>query len=156
MPDIDSVVPTEEQLDRLEGALLHIQENPEQWDQLNWIIQDDCGTTACVAGHVVLREGHLVRSVWHYFDADGAFGWLTQVTVDGEWVSFNVRDVAQELLGLDSYRTALLFTSSNSLPELWMAFEGISGGTRRAPEGAVTKKQRADLAGLPRFYRAES
>lgn len=154
MPDIDSVVPTEKQLDRLEGALLHIQEHPEQWDQSDWIVQDDCGTTACVAGHVVLRENYPVQRVRHYFDAHGGFDWLTQVMVDGEWTSMGIRDVAQELLGLDNYRATLLFAPSNSLPYLWIAFEEISGGTRRAPEGAVTWKQRVDFAGDRRFYRA--
>jgi hypothetical protein len=154
--DIDSVVPTKEQLDRLEGALLHIQEHPEEWDQSDWIVQNDCGTVACVAGHVVLREGYPVRRVRHYFDAHGGFVWLTQVMVDGEWTSTSIRNVAQKLLGLDNFRASRLFAPHNSLPELWMAFEGISEGRRRAPQGAVTEEQRADLTRIHTFYRADS
>ena len=157
MSQIESVVPTEEQLDRLEGALRHIQDHPGQWKQDDWLTPTECGTAACLAGHVVLREGYRVKVAPWYFDATGEYQTVPQVLVDDRWMpSSIVSELAQDLLGLDSYRVALLFASSNTLPEMWLALEEISGGTRRAPEGAVTEEQRADLARRCAHYRADS
>jgi hypothetical protein len=157
MTETESVVPTEEQLDRLEGALRHIQAHPGEWDQSDWLTVTECGTAACLAGHVVLREGYRVKVAPWYFDASGQYLTVPQVLVEGEWRTANVTsEIAQELLGLDDYRAGLLFASSNTLPVLWLAFEVISGGARRAPEGAVTERQRSDFARHLEFYRADS
>lgn len=47
---------------------------PEHYDQKNWIIDSDCGTACCIAGHVATRLG--VRKNHAYFDAwaDKAMG----------------------------------------------------------------------------------
>jgi hypothetical protein len=152
------MVPTEEQLDRLEDALHHVQTHPEQWRQSDWMTVTECGTVACLAGHVVLRAGFETRSAPWYFDLDHPREVVPQVRVDGQWriATVVVRDVAKELLGLDEYRTTLLFAGSNTLPEMWLALEEISDGTRRAPQDAVTDEQREDLVDRCAHYRARS
>jgi hypothetical protein len=51
-------------LARLDAALAHIDEHPEDWDQSQWV----CGTHACVAGRICLQAG--------ITDPDG--GWSAQ------------------------------------------------------------------------------
>lgn len=51
--------------DVLKAGIAHAEENLKHWNQLDWFSmgtrfpdeKDDCGTTACLAGHILLAQG---------------------------------------------------------------------------------------------------
>ena len=46
-------------IELLDAALAYIDEHPEEWDQSTW----DCGTTACIAGHMARLSGEYLPVV---------------------------------------------------------------------------------------------
>jgi hypothetical protein len=96
----------------LKLVMKDIEADPERWNQDGWfkasdsqcrrsylgeitVQADACGTTACLAGHVLIREGYQPT----------VFG--TFVSREGRWV--NPDTVAAELLGLTETQTQDLF-----------------------------------------------
>jgi len=115
---VEHPVPTIGNPELLKLVMKDIEAEPERWDQDNWfrpseeqrrdawrerVVQADaCGTTACLAGHVLIREGY-------------------QPTVFGSFVSPEGRGVtpdvvASELLGLSEDQTYDLFHYTSSSP----------------------------------------
>jgi hypothetical protein len=39
------------------AGLAHAELDLNAWDQRNWTYTEDCGTTACLAGHILLSQG---------------------------------------------------------------------------------------------------
>lgn len=91
----------------LRNALDDIAAHPEDHNQRVWI----CGTTACLAGRIVLRAG------WKPFtdamDEDGA---VSRV-VKGDEIDF-VPDVATRIIGLRAQEGAVLWNARNTLDDL--------------------------------------
>jgi hypothetical protein len=77
---------------------------------------ETCGTTMCLAGHVVTQAGFpLLLRADGWGDADDR-GEAGRCLVDGKAVS--ISEKAQELLGLTDGQAAIMFTTGNmSLPE---------------------------------------
>jgi hypothetical protein len=80
----------------LKLAVKRIEADPQSWNQGEWVLQGACGTTFCLAGHVLM--------------ADGGYDVLTDE--DGPY--FPIPDpgaVAGGLLGLDPSQILALFHS---------------------------------------------
>lgn len=131
---------TELNVPLLSKVLEHVTAHPEEWDQANWAVQRDCGTTYCVAGWTVAMTGHDID--WHEYDPNDndvlprgvhrsvyadvhAFGGYTDTT--GGCRAY-IPDVAQFELGLNYEQRKRLFKGSNDLDTLWQLAEEFSHG----------------------------
>lgn len=105
----------------LDDALAHIRAHPEEWDQAEWV----CGTTACLAGHLVmLGDGATIEDL-HRMEGAG----------DGDGPCISER--ARQLLGLprssnqSGEATAMvLFGGGNSLDDLERFVGHVKAGHR--------------------------
>ncbi len=80
---------TQINFERLDAAITHAVENPDEFDMGSWFERSTCGTTACLAGTVAVQAG------W-----TPVFGeWLQAEDVVRDGVRHPVWDVARELLG---------------------------------------------------------
>lgn len=90
---------------QLRTALEHIKANPDEWDQSTWF----CGTAACLAGHIVLRDG------WEPIDYDHR-NLAYHISKDG--AVEEVDAVASRILGIMPIEGAVLWDSRNTLQSL--------------------------------------
>lgn len=140
-------------------VLRSIAEHPALHEQAEWIgdegikgeavefdlddFENECGTTACIAGWALLHEGYTFR-----FEAkeDGEWGPYTDLhAVKGDEEPIGTRtfpDVASQLMGGDDYLTAsrffdLFFTNGNeeAIAELMYAYENGEPPLRAFPAG---------------------
>lgn len=92
----------------LRNALDDIAAHPEDHDQSVWI----CGTTACLAGRIVLRAG------WQPVTKDPDYGDDAAYRVTkGDDIDF-VPDVATRIIGLRAQEGAVLWDARNTLDDL--------------------------------------
>lgn len=102
-------------ISRLDRALAYIEAHPDEHNQRVWLKAASCGTTACLAGHVVMQEhpdGH--PSGVYYHEGGHAYDfWL----VPGG-MQLPVAQEAARLLGLDEEQADSLFCGSNTLDDL--------------------------------------
>jgi hypothetical protein len=82
-----------------------------------------CGTGCCIAGNVVLQAG--AKLVGELYSRDPLTGKevRSKDTVSNEEVEFegeiySIRDLAQKLLGLDSYEAGRLFSADNNVDDI--------------------------------------
>lgn len=130
----------------LDKALQRIIDEPRSWDQASWCgisdasllpeidspLESVCGTTACLAGHLLLSSGRYGLSVVvdHYTDDDGAA--ITDKGVYFYLIADGLPDhdpgvyeegAAMNLLGLTYSEAETLFGASNtSTPQTFAAF----------------------------------
>lgn len=105
----------------LDDALAYIRAHPEEWDQAEWV----CGTTACLAGHLVmLGDGATIEDL-HRMEGAG----------DGDGPCISER--ARQLLGLPrasngagDVTAMVLFGGSNSLDDLERFVGHVKAGHR--------------------------
>lgn len=84
-------------------VLEHIEAHPEEHNQAYFAGRNECGTTACIAGHTLLVSGQ-----YHLGAFDGEeFEFIQSAT--GEYVIAS--DTAQEMLGLTQDQRETLFFS---------------------------------------------
>jgi hypothetical protein len=88
----------------LDAVLGYIEAHPEQHNQSLYGIQNECGTTACVAGHAVLMAGDEVE--W-YNHEDKNQRIMMSVKHDGQWMP--VFEAARSVLDLSSQQAIELF-----------------------------------------------
>jgi len=87
--------------ERLDAAITHGYEHPEEFDMDAWFRRMPCGTTACLAGTVVRQAG------WEPSEFDDETGTTYLAGKDGHKRS--VRYVAAELLGLAHDQVSAMF-----------------------------------------------
>jgi PAS domain-containing protein len=93
-------------------ALAHIEAHPDQWDQDTWI----CGTTACLAGWIVLRNG------WTPLDSQEDPDWMdvqdVSLVVDPDGGIDQCPAAASRILGILPEEGDCLWESTNTLTDL--------------------------------------
>src|SRR5919112_588635 len=95
-------------LKRLDEAISWIEAHPEEHDQRYWLARTRCGTTACLAGVLALRDGWvpvwgpttIKRSRW------GEDLFETHLVTKGGRIAL-VINVASEILGIDDDQQAV-------------------------------------------------
>lgn len=104
---------TVEGLQRLDAALAYIEAYPDEHEQRTWAWSTPCGTTYCLAGHVVVQAGAEIR--WRPFD-DDSFRDAEFCTYQGD--QRVIAGLAGELLGVDYEDADDLFAAVNTLADL--------------------------------------
>lgn len=135
-PTIDA--PPTVNVDRLRRELEYVTRHRDRWEQVVWIARYHCGTTACLAGNVVLNAGYRPYyedpadddTSWIYVDDPGVVG---GIPVERDRFVRTVADVAQTLLGLYDDQADRLFQSTNSLYDLWRLAEEFTDGAIQVP-----------------------
>jgi hypothetical protein len=88
-----------------------------------------CGTFACLAGDVVAEAGEQLRlrpsaATLTVTDDGRASVWIAECTESGG----SIGSAARRILGLTIPQATALFDGSNSLADLWLLAEAMSGG----------------------------
>jgi len=112
----------------LRKMLEHITAHPEEWDQDTWASESEtstCGTSFCLAGHVVNSLGHPL--VWRENLDHTAY-----CLADGQLRT--IESVAIHALGIDNHDADCLFAASNSLYDLWNTARDITNGEIDIPD----------------------
>jgi len=117
----------------LRKVMEHITAHPEEYDQREYAVRTECGTTHCIAGWAVaLSDVSIVYrrlGIWDNRTA-GDYGWNAELgsPAEGTW-----RRQARDLLGLDALDARYLFHEGRTLDEVWRFVEEISDGEVRRP-----------------------
>lgn len=82
-----------------------------EWDQSDWFVKYDCGTSCCFAGNLLLHHGYQPE-----FLPDSAVAWT--VTAPNGMKDVGVGVEAAMLLGLNKVQAERLFYAQNSLADL--------------------------------------
>lgn len=82
--------------ERLDAAITHGFEHPEEFNMGTWYSKTDCGTTACLAGTAAVQAGWV--PVWSTGDCGMSDAIEVRDPETGEMRA--VQDLAAELLGL--------------------------------------------------------
>jgi hypothetical protein len=108
---------------QLEWATAH----PEEHYQSDWVVETECGTAYCIAGHTCVDAGYTMH----------ADRFRDKVWVDTEHGEEHTAEVALRLLGLprDSpTHGSRLFAGGNDLRRLWELAQAYTGGEIQPPE----------------------
>lgn len=108
----------------LRKALEYAQVHPEEIDFSWWAKVTPCGTTACLAGTVVILTGHEID--WERESTAGFY--CRSYVTDGR----RIADVAAGELGLDDDEADDLFYCQ-SLAQAWAVAEELTDGEIQAP-----------------------
>jgi hypothetical protein len=112
-------------IELLQKTLAHIEAHPETWDQELWV--NDCGTTACFAGHAVQLAGYELISYTDYLSSEIEFTDYVEMDslpeditaqLNNDYPRVHVQDVARIVLGLSPGQAANLFRTFNTMPDL--------------------------------------
>lgn len=122
----------------LRKNLEYVTAHRDQWDQSYWIQRTWCGTTACLAGTVVLNEGY--RPVPETREQRDV-GLVTDSAGSVDWVD----NVARKLLGLDESQAYVLFSGTNSLHRLWELASSWTDGAIEVPVDVQDAPSAAEL-----------
>lgn len=90
---------------RLALKVAEIKAEQDLLDQSIWVSQEECGTTACFAGHWALEQGMKVDSTYDR-------------VIEEDGMESHLCDWAQKDLGLTSSEADLLFYHSEDLQDL--------------------------------------
>lgn len=118
----------------LRKTLEHITAHPEEWDQTAWAEETACGTSFCLAGHVVHSQGHelLWRNVSDCCESCAdAPAYANHCVVDER--RRTIENVAMHELGLSEAQAQILFSANNELDELWRNSHDITNGEIQVP-----------------------
>jgi hypothetical protein len=91
----------------LQATMQQILDNPEQHDQMSFVDENACGTTACFAGWAALLSGWSVRQIR---------------------LANCMYSVGAKLLGLTDDEASILFYSSNSRAALELMVRDLVNG----------------------------
>lgn len=125
---------------RLQHSMDFLTQHPELHDQCRWGKQTPCGTTYCLAGHIVTTAGYELE----WIDGEASY------TTDGYWIP----TLAQELTGLSDYEAFALFFTSKTLEHLWLRVEAYTDGA--VSRRWTTNDARSDVDELAEFYRDDT
>jgi hypothetical protein len=93
-------------------ALARIDADPSSFDQGSWGYEGDCGTVACLAGHVAMAAGATFdRGVYRYLGG-----------------AYDAESLAVELLGTDQGSADVLFDGANSRADLGRMIDDLAAG----------------------------
>lgn len=106
-------------IEKLDAAIAWIEEHPEEHDQASYFARTACGTTACLAGVVVMLDGWVPEWAGRH--------WETPRARKGDRVMW-VRDVAQGLLGLSEDQADALFLGAGTLATVKEYRDRIAAG----------------------------
>lgn len=104
------------------AALVDLTMHPEKHDQHIYLRRNECGTTMCLAGDIMVLTGHAVA-----WDSEGE-AW---VTADGEQIHL----VALRELAISHADGTTLFLICQHIDELWFTAEVMTDGRIKKPEG---------------------
>lgn len=129
---MSAVITDPEKIDLLRRALKHITEHPDEWDQSYWAMRRDCGTTCCLAGHIVLLDGWVLD---YPPPRPGYAETATCKRPDDEQTMF-IDQVAAQAIGLAAYGVdaEALFEGTQTLDDLWLLAAKLTGGAITRPE----------------------
>jgi hypothetical protein len=104
-------------MELIERTMRHIQDEPESWNQIQWIGESICGTTACFAGRALMLSGSTAFEV-------------TRMTHEYDYAedAVMVRSEAGRRLGLTTDETRTLFQGCNSRRELELMVKDLLNG----------------------------
>lgn len=91
-----------------------------EWVQETWLMQRECGTAGCFAGHWALHQGY--TPVWDLASGSEA---ACVILPSGERKT--VSQVAQEDMGLNFSQAQALFDSDNTLEDLRLWVNRFAG-----------------------------
>lgn len=143
---------------RMRRVLAHIEDNPDLWDQNNWVAETVCGTSYCYAGWTVVLEGipiQIGRGGLAYVDrrtlSQPWLGRLDALGLDylhGDNQSVAVSDVAALILGLyEDGRSSEkwgLFGACLTLDDLRQAIDRICAGKPAIRGGVRVRSGQTD------------
>lgn len=116
----------------MQKTLDYIAMHPDEHDQSDWAQKSDCGTTRCMAGTAVhVAPGY--KLMWHNRPAE-EYDYTSQA-VDEDGRVYAVRDLAEDLLGVDYSQARDLFYEAADLDDLYDMAERFTGIDMR-PEAA--------------------
>lgn len=118
----------------LRKELEWITSNREAWDQCHWLTETtetECGTVGCLAGNAVAHSSEYTfsrgKSLYPFHIIDQMeVGWS---------------DAAGEVLGLDHFEAADMFSAYNSLYRLWWLANKFSNGEIDIPPAIYAERQ---------------
>jgi hypothetical protein len=110
--------------------------------QGDWVQVTGCGTTACFAGWSVVLDGWM--PVMHVGESQDEDVLLSAEWCEREGLERSIPDLAEELLGLESYQAVQLFYDCYSLEELYLGVAAMMGVSTEV----LVDKVRAQAAGL--------
>lgn len=120
----------------LRDVLTHISLHPNTWNQETWGSATPCGTTYCLAGHVVMMSDHDVSL--HWIDVlevdvtDSAQRQVVSGVIDDGRLR-NIDEVAAEILDIPYATIGHLFYSFTSdVQTLWNRIEDVTNGAIEA------------------------
>lgn len=108
---------TAEQL-RAKVILDYITKHPEKHEQKDWFTGDyenDCGTTACVAGYAILFSNDsrfTYQRRWGGYTSAMTDNWVTIKPIDANVCDFH--HAGRELLGLSKFDASVLFFNTTN------------------------------------------
>lgn len=116
-------------LDLLEAAMSEIEQNPEHHDQQAWsknVLNRDCQTTFCYAGHVAILAGAQPPT-------DALMGWYVdfESNTTQPWSvrsALFVGEYAQKKLGITEKDADALFHGAATIPQLRVMVDRIKAG----------------------------
>lgn len=112
---------SEQGIDLLRKALARIEAEPQTFDMLNWVAASDespCGTTACLAGHVLLASGQWEIATQEF----GAWRpYFRRAGIHGYAIAHGAGEHAAELLTSLPYEE-LRAEHCDLLDQVWQVF----------------------------------
>lgn len=117
----------------LRKVMEHITTHPEEYDQREYAVRSDCGTSHCIAGWALALSGReftyrRLQSWDHRTAAD--FGWAAQVGILGDC---SEHDEAAKALGLEDDDAAEMFHEDQTLSGVWECVERVTDGEIARP-----------------------
>lgn len=103
------------QPERVDDAIGFIRLNPDLHDQETWGRRTSCGTTMCLAGHIVVQAGY--QLVFQpYFERQDVY--YASDCVDSAGNTHDIETLAAKLAGLDAEEANKLFYCYGGIEEL--------------------------------------
>lgn len=110
----------------LRKALEYVTVNRDQHDQFYWGRRNGCGTTMCLAGHVLNITGKDLH--WEQNSSED-----TEATAEFTTEGTPIPDAAARALDLDPRDAVHLFWECCSLKQLWRSANRITNGEIEIP-----------------------
>lgn len=110
----------------IEDIITYIEDHPDEWHQLTWARKfrnRSCGSAYCLAGHAVVRAGYKIN--WQRHSS-------ADTCRDKDGTLHCIRDVAQEVLGLDEGQASWLFAGFNTIDDLKRIAKAFRNGESTA------------------------
>jgi hypothetical protein len=142
---------TAEAVAKLQDTLDHITKHPEVHNQGTWVKKTPgCGTSACVAGWLTLRNGAVPEDAfiprYGYNPETMRMDYDTPRYFEIDYDRFDVQRHANQVLGVDYGQNATteadsardlldsMFEGDRDLPEIWAIGQTLAEGRLNVPE----------------------